>query len=155
VVAYSTDGRVWLPAAPLGSAVLPAGTVAGVYNDGTATHVLVGAPVRIAVFAAGKWGDPSRIAAGPPTISRSGALQVRRLADGSVSVTGRVSVVSQAHLYVGLVGSPQRQTLLLRPGVVPVRVRARLRRGVTARLRVAAVDPWGRKAALVLTFRAP
>lgn len=155
VVAYSTDGKVWLPATTLASAALPAGGVAGVYNDGTTTHVLVAAPVRIAVFAAGKWGDPSRIAAGPPTISRNGALQVHRLADGSVSLTGRVSVVSQAHLYVGLVGSPQRQSLLLRPGVLPVRVRAHLRPGVTARLRIAAVDPWGRKAALVLTFRAP
>jgi GH25 family lysozyme M1 (1,4-beta-N-acetylmuramidase) len=155
VVAYSTDGKVWLPAASLVSAVLPAGDVAGVYNDGTTTHVLVDAPVRIAVFAAGRWGDPSRIAAGPPTVSRNGALHVHRLADGSLSVAGRVSVVSQAHLYIGLIGSPQRQSLLLRPGVVPVRVRAHLRPGVTAHLRIAAVDPWGRKAALVLTFRAP
>jgi len=155
VIGYSTDGKVWLPAATLASAALPSGDVAGVYNDGTTTHVLVAAPVRIAVFAAGKWGDPSLIAAGPPTVSRSGPLQVKRLADGSVSITARVSAVSQAHLYVGLVGSAQRQSLLLRPGVVPLHVRAHLRRGVTARLRVAAVDPWGRKAAIVLTFRAP
>jgi GH25 family lysozyme M1 (1,4-beta-N-acetylmuramidase) len=155
VVGYSTDGKVWLPAATLASAALPTGAVAGLFNDGTTTHVLVGAPVRIAVFAAGKWGDPSLIGAGPPTVSRNGALQVKRLADGSVSITARVSVVSQAHLYVGLVGSPQKQSLLLRPGVVPVRVRAHLKHGVTAHLRVAAVDPWGRKTALVLTFRAP
>jgi GH25 family lysozyme M1 (1,4-beta-N-acetylmuramidase) len=155
VFGYSTDGKVWLPAATLASAALPAGDTAGVFNDGTTTHVLVSAPVRIAVFAAGKWGDPSLVAAGPPTVSRTALLRVRRLADGSVLVGTRVSVVSQAHLYVGLVGSATRQSLLLHPGVVPVSVRARLKRGVTAHLRVAAVDPWGRRAALVVTFRAP
>jgi hypothetical protein len=103
------------------------------------------------------WGDPSLVAAGPPTPLLVGPLRVRRLRDGSVLVTGRVRVPSQAHLWISVLG-PTRQSLLRRPGAVPVRVRLsgrRLPRGARAKLRVAARDPWGRKAVLVAPFRAP
>jgi hypothetical protein len=72
-----------------------------------------------------------------------------------VVVRTRVSVASQVHLFVGLAGGVSHESLLLHPGSVPITLRVRLERGVTARLRVAAVDPFHRRAALLMTFRAP
>jgi len=84
-------------------------------------------------------------------------LKARRLRDGSVLVTARVRLPSQAHLWVSVKG-PTHQSLVRKPGAVPVRVRISgrsLPRGTRATLRVAARDPWGRKAALLAAFRAP
>ena len=78
--------------------------------------------------------------------------------DGSLLLTARVSLPSQAHLWIGLQGGAARQSLVLKPGSVPVRVHVsarRLGRGARARLRIAARDPWGRSAQLVVPFRAP
>ena len=80
----------------------------------------------------------------------------KRLLDGSVVVRTRVSVASQAHLFVGLAGGVSKESLVLHPGTVPVVVRIRhVKRGVTVRLRIAAVDPFKRRAALLLAFRVP
>ena len=157
VIGYSTDGLVWRPAEALAAPALPAGDVAGAYTDSATglVHVLVNGPVRIAAFAAGRWGDPSLVTAGLPTVYRNGPLTVSRLRDGSVVVRTRVSVASQAHLFFGLAGGATREKLVLQPGSVPVTVRLHLKRGVNVKLRVAAVDPFKRKAVLLLPFRAP
>jgi lysozyme len=156
VVGTSSDGIVWHAAPQLSTASLPATDEVGAYFDGTLLHVLTRVPERIALFAPGRWGDPSLVAPGPPTIARAGAFGAKRQADGSVVVYARLSVASQAHLFVGLVGGPIRQqSLLVKPGPFAIRLRVQLRRGVVGHLRVAAVDPWGRRAAAVLAFRGP
>jgi len=156
VLAYSLNNTVWHALGTLAGPTLPAGAVAGTYNDGTTLHVIIGQPLRVAAFAAGRWGDPSLVAEGLPTVYRNGPLTAKRLRDGSVVVRTRVSVASQAHLFVGLAGGVSKESLVLHPGTVPVVVRIRhLKRGVTVRLRVAAVDPFKRRAALLLAFRVP
>lgn len=158
VLGYSTDNVVWRPVMALAGPKLPNGDVAGAYTDSSngAVHVLVSKPVRLAAFAAGRWGDPSLVAAGLPTVYRNGPLTVRRLRDGTVVIRTRVSVSSQAHLFVGIAGGATHEKLVLRPGSVPVTLRVHLKkRGVTARLRVAAVDPFKRHAALLLPFKTP
>jgi GH25 family lysozyme M1 (1,4-beta-N-acetylmuramidase) len=156
VLAYTLDNTVWHALTALAAPTLPAGGIAGTYNDGTTLHVILAQPMRIAAFAAGRWGDPSLVAEGLPTVYRNGALTAKRLADGSVVVRTRVSVASQAHLFVGLAGGVTKESLLLHPGSVPIVVRIRhLRPGVMAHLRVAAVDPFKRRAALLLAFRVP
>ena len=157
VLGYSLDNVVWRPVLPLAAASLPTGDVAGTYTDPTTgvVHVLVSQPLRLAAFAAGRWGDPSLVAAGLPTVYRNGPLTVTRLRDGSVLVRTRVSVASQAHLFVGLAGGVTRESLLLRPGSVPITLRLHVKRGQSVKLRVAAVDPFKRHAVLLLPFRAP
>lgn len=157
VLGYSVDGVVWRTPQQLAGPSLPAGDVAGVYVDqGTGVlHVLASQPVHLAAFAAGRWGDPSLVAAGLPTVYRSGPLTLKRLRSGVVVVQTRVTIASQAHLFVGLAGGVTRESLVLRPGRVPITLRVRLKPGVKAKLRVAAVDPFHRKAQLLLPFRAP
>jgi GH25 family lysozyme M1 (1,4-beta-N-acetylmuramidase) len=157
VLGYSLDGVIWRTPQALAAPTLPAGDVAGTYTD-TATgvvHVLVDQPVRLAAFAAGRWGDPSLVAAGLPTVYRNGPLTAKRLRSGVVVVRTRVSVASQVHLFVGLAGGATRESLVLHPGSVPIVLRLHLKHGVAVKLRVAAVDPFRRHAALLLPFRAP
>jgi lysozyme len=159
VVGYSEDGRVWLAAPKLQTPTLPPGQIAGTYADAAGlVHVLLRAPRRVALFRPGAWGDPTRIAAGLPTPRLVSALHVKRQRDGSLLLTARISLPSQAHLWIGLQGGSARQSLLLKPGSVPVRLHLsgrRLVRGTLARVRIAARDPWGRSAQLVIPFRAP
>jgi GH25 family lysozyme M1 (1,4-beta-N-acetylmuramidase) len=157
VLGYSLDGVIWRTPQALAAPTLPAGDVAGTYTD-TATgvvHVLVDQPVRLAAFAAGRWGDPSLVAAGLPTVYRNGPLTAKRLRSGVVVVRTRVSVASQVHLFVGLAGGATRESLVLHPGSVPIVLRLHLKHGVAVKLRIAAVDPFRRHAALLLPFRAP
>ncbi|MDX6485126.1 MAG: hypothetical protein QOF43_279, partial [Gaiellaceae bacterium] len=158
VVGTSVDGKLWSAAPRLRQSTLPVAALTGTYVDPSGlTHVLLRTPARVALFTPGAWGDPSLVAAGPPTPRLAGRLQVRRLRDGSVLVTARVRVPSQAHLWISVQG-PTRQSLLRTPGVVPVRVHLsgrRLPRGAKATLRVAARDPWGRAGVLLTPFRAP
>lgn len=158
VLGYSVDGRIWRTPVALAGPTLPAGELAGVYTDPATgvVHVLADQALRLAQFAAGRWGDPSLVAPGLPTVYRNGPLSVRRLRSGVVVIRTRVAVASQAHLYVGIAGGSTSQSVVLRPGSIPIVVRVRLRkRGVQAKLRVAAVDPFGRHAALLLPFTAP
>ena len=157
VLGYSVDGTVWRTPETLAGPTLPAGDVAGAYTDSATgvVHVLVSQPVRLAAFAAGRWGDPSLVAAGLPTVYRNGPLTAKRLRSGVVVVRTRVSVASQVHLFVGLAGGVTHETLVLHPGSLPIVVRVRTKAGVTAHLRIAAVDPFHRRAALLLTFRSP
>jgi GH25 family lysozyme M1 (1,4-beta-N-acetylmuramidase) len=158
VVGWSVDGVLWLVAPPLATAVLPVAKLAGTYVDAAGlAHVLLRTPARVRLFEHGVWGDPSLVAAGPPTPRLIGPLHVRRQRGGSLLVTGRMRVPSQAHLWISVQG-PTKQSLVRKPGAVPVRILLsgkRFPRGAKATLRIAARDPWGRKAALVTRFRAP
>jgi len=157
VLGYSLDNVVWRPAVALAAPSLPSGDVAGTYTDPATglVHVLVSQPLRLAAFAAGRWGDPSLVAAGIPTVYRNGPLTVTRLRSGTVLVRTRVSVASQAHLFVGLAGGVTRESLVLHPGSIPITLRLHLKHGVDVKLRVAAVDPFKRHAVLLLPFRTP
>jgi GH25 family lysozyme M1 (1,4-beta-N-acetylmuramidase) len=160
IVGFSTDGKVWHAADRLAAPALRAGAVAGTYADAAGlVHVLLRVPARVALFEPGSWGDPSRVADGPPTPRRVAALRATRLRNGVVQVKTRVATPSQALLFVNVVGKTSvKRARLLRPGSLPVLVRVsgrRLQHGAVARLRIAARDPYGRRAALVLAFRAP
>jgi hypothetical protein len=81
---------------------------------------------------------------------------VTRLRDGSVRVTGRALVPSQADVLVNVIAHTRiKHTRLLRPGPVSINARLQLARGRTARLKIATTDPYGRHGTLVLTFRGP
>ena len=160
VVGTSTDNKVWHAASHLAGPALAVAQLAGTYADASGlTHVLLRTPARIALFAAGSWGDPTLVAAGPPAPRLVGKLHAKRLRNGAVVVTGRVVVRSQALLFVNIVGKTSvKRSQLRRPGGVPVRVAVSGRRlppGTSASLRIAARDPYGRSAALVARFRAP
>jgi lysozyme len=157
VLGYSLDGKVWRVTLPLNGPALPVAQLVGRFADAAGnTHVLLRAPVRLAFFEPGSWGDPTLVAAGLPTPKRASPLRVRRLRGSAIEVTTRVSVPSQARLLVNVPRKvPARRSQLLRPGVLPVRVRLKLTRGARATLRVVATDPYGRRATLVLPFRAP
>ena len=160
VLGTSTDNKVWHVAPHLLTPSLPVAQLTGTYVDGTGlTHVLLRTTGRIALFAAGAWGDPSLVAAGPPTPRLVGSLRAKRLRNGVVVVTGRVRLPSQALVLVNIPGKTSvKRSQVLRPGVVTVSVRVsgrRLPRGTTASLRVAARDPYGRSAELLARFRAP
>ncbi len=160
VVGTSTDNKVWQAAPLLDTPALPVAQLTGTYADAAGlTHVLLRATGRIALFTAGSWGDPSLVAAGPPAPRLVGTLHAKRLRSGVVVVTGRVTVPSQALLFVNLAGKTSvKRSQLLKPGAVPVRVAVsggRLLRGTSAALRVAARDPYGRRAELMARFRAP
>lgn len=174
-VAGLASGRTWQALPQLTTAALAAGQSAGIYRDATgALHVLTRVAGTFALFAPGKWGDPSRVAAGRPLLKRVAPLRIRGRADGSLLVTTRVTVASQAHLYASLGGVPivqqgsrlgwwlhgrtakTVQALQRTPGGFPLRLRVsarRLRRGTTYHLRLAAVDPYGRKASLTIKVR--
>ena len=157
VIGYSTDGKVWLPTTALKSTALPVGTSVGTYTDPAGLpHVVLGVTARIRLFTPGKWGDPRLVAAAPPQPRLVGSLHVKRLVSGAVVLTGRVFVPSQALLTTNVPGrTSNRRLQLLKPGGIPVRLTLHIPRGVTGTLRVAARDPWGRKAQLLARFRGP
>ena len=70
VVGFSSDGKVWAPVAALTGTTLPDGLDAGAYTDGAVLHVLTRAAGRFALFRPGAWGDPSRVSALQPVLSR-------------------------------------------------------------------------------------
>ncbi len=178
VVGFSTDGKVWLFVSPLGARTLPVTLAQGTYLDGTVLHVLTRAPGRLALFRAGRWGDPQLVSTGAPVV-RFAPPVVSRRADHSVLFVTRLLTNSQAHLYatvvagrtailrrgsrlgvtLGTAGTTRTaQTLVLAPGGLPVRLRfagVHLPRGSVVRLRIAAIDPWGRRSVFTFTFKAP
>jgi len=112
--------------------------------------------LQLRLFVSGSWGDPTFVAAGLPTPRLVSRLQVTRLGDGSVRVTGRALVPSQARILVNVIArSRVKRTQLLRPGAIAINVRLHLPHGRTARLKIAATDPYGRHGTLVITFRGP
>jgi hypothetical protein len=108
-------------------------------------------------------------------------LRVSRQRDGTILLVTRLSTSSQAHLYatvlptrgmqppilkagsrfaIPLGGGSTRtvQVLVLNSGGFPVRLRLSGRGVVTrtlVRIRVTAIDPWGRRGAFTVSFRAP
>lgn len=164
VIAFSADGRVWLPVAPLPSPALPGTLRQGAYLDGGVLHVLTRDAGRIALFRPGRWGDPRRISPRAPVLRRLTAKATRQR-DGSVLLLARLSTSSQAHLYASasapilssgsrVAGGSARQALVLRSGAFPLRLRLKTR-GRLVRVRLTAVDPWGRRGAFTLSLRVP
>jgi hypothetical protein len=181
IVGFSKDGKVWLPVGTLGGRTLPAGLGQGVYLDGSALHVLTRQAGRIALFRPGRWGDPRRISARAPVIRRLTSVRLTRVRNGSVVLATRLSTSSQAHLYgtvlrtrgsrplileagsrlgapLGHGSATSVQALVLAPGRFPLQLHLAghgLARGALVRIQVRAVDPWGRRGGLTLSFRAP
>jgi GH25 family lysozyme M1 (1,4-beta-N-acetylmuramidase) len=157
VVGFSSDGNVWRPAASLTTTSLPEGQVAGTYVDASGVlHILLRSAHQLRLFIPGSWGDPTLVSAGLPTPRRVAPLLVTRLRDGSVRVRTRALVPSQARILVNVIARTKiKRTQVLRPGAIPINIRLHLPRSRTARLKIAATDPYGRHSTLVLTFRGP
>ncbi len=157
IVGYSTDGKVWRPASVLTTTALPDGQLAGAFVDANGVlHTLLRAATELRLFVPDSWGDPTRVSAGLPTPRLVSGLHVTRLRDGSVRVTGLALVPSQARVLVNVIARTRiKRTQLLKPGAVGINVRLQLPHGRAARLKIAATDPYGRHASLVLTFRGP
>ena len=157
IVGYSTDGKAWRPAVPLTTPSLPAGEVAGAFVDANGTlHALLRAAGQLRLYAPGSFGDPTLVAAGLPTPRLVSRLALTRLRDGSIRLTTRVAVPSQADVLANVIAHTRiTHRRLLRPGTFTVNLRLRLPRGHTARLKIAATDPYGRHATLVVPFRGP
>jgi hypothetical protein len=168
---------VWQPLAELPTSTLPTAQVAGTYRDPAGTlHLLTRTAGRIALFAAGKWGDPRYATALKPRIALVSHVGVEKAVGGGIVVYGRITLDTQAHLYVTLLSAngtklllPQKgarigwwlqgkpaktlQALQLRPGALPFRLRvpaAQLHGRGGHTLRIVALDPYGRKSALVV-----
>ena len=172
---------VWQPLAALPSPVLPADQQAGTYRDDTgAVHVLTRTAGRIALFAAGKWGDPRYATALRPRVTLITSVTAHTAPDRSATVLTRITLDTQAHLYVSLVAAngtrlklPQKtarigwwlqgtkpaktlQALQLVPGSLPIRLRvpaAQLRARGPYTLRITAVDPYGRRSTVAVKVR--
>jgi GH25 family lysozyme M1 (1,4-beta-N-acetylmuramidase) len=168
---------VWQPLAELPTPILPPAQQAGTYRDAAGTlHLLTRTAGRIALFAVGKWGDPRYATALKPRVALVNKVKKTTTADGSIVVYGRITLDTQAHLYVTLAaangtkllltqkgsrvgwwlqGNPAKtlQALQLQPGALPVRLRVRaaqLRAKGPHTLRIVALDPYGRKSALAV-----
>jgi len=181
VAAFSTDGKIWVPIDALTSASLQGNLLLGTYDAGGVLHVLTRRAGRIAFFRPGRWGDPRRISPKAPVVRPLTPLGVSRQRDGTILLVTRLSTSSQAHLYatvlpthgaqppilkagsrfaIPLGGGSTRtvQVLVLNSGGFPVRLRLSGRGVATralVRIRVTAIDPWGRRGAFTVSFRAP
>lgn len=169
---------VWQPVAELPSALLPEGQETGAYRDASgALHLLTRRPGRIGLFAPGRWGDPRYVSAKRAKVTVVNGPAVTRAADGTAFVYGRLTLDSQAHLYasvvtprgpvlltqqgsrlgIGLKGRPAKtlQALQLRPGALPFRLKLPARQlaaqGSYA-VRIAAIDPYGRRSEVLVRF---
>jgi hypothetical protein len=168
---------VWQPLAELPTPVLPPEQQAGTYRDAAGTlHLLTRTAGRIALFAAGKWGDPRYATKLKPRVALVNDVTTAKVAGGGMVVYGRITLDTQAHLYVTITaangtkllltqkcsrlgwwlqGSPAKtlQALQLQPGALPFRLRvpaAQLRAKGPHVLRIAAIDPYGRKSTLLV-----
>jgi lysozyme len=157
IVGYSPDGKAWRPADTLTAASLPAGQLAGSFVDAAGVlHTLLSAPEQLRLFRPGSFGDPRFVSPGLPTPKLVSRVLVTRLRDGSVRLTGRVSLPSQADVLTNVIAHTRIvHKRLLRPGVFAVNFRLHLPKGRTARLKIVATDPYGRHGTLVFPFRAP
>ena len=182
MLGYSTDSTIYAAVTPLPGPSLPQTLQIGSYvgTDGL-LHVLTRIPVRLAQFQAGKWGDPRGSSVSGPTLVQKKPVQLKKRPDGTVLVLTKLTIPSQAHLYASVFAkgstrlailkhgsrlgpwlegkaSKTAQTLILKAGAIPVRMRLNgkaLKSGQQYRLRVIALDPWGRRATLIVPFRRP
>jgi GH25 family lysozyme M1 (1,4-beta-N-acetylmuramidase) len=182
VPGFLPGSGVWQPLAELASPALPSGQQFGAYRDAAgALHVLTRVPGRVALFAAGHWGDPRFDSASRPSLTLITAPTVQPRPNGTVLLLGRFTLDSQAHVYASVVdpggaravllqqgsrlgwwlqGLPTKtfQTLQLRPGAFPIRARIpaqQLRAAGGYTLRIVAIDPYGRRAQLLVPFTPP
>ncbi|HZT84104.1 MAG TPA: GH25 family lysozyme [Gaiellaceae bacterium] len=180
VLGYATDGRVYQAVPPLQSAQLPPGTAVGWYVDpDKLTHVLTRTPFQLALFRQGAWGDPRYTSPnGPSLMTQTPFRAVPHPADHSLLLLTRIAVHSQARVSatvtgphgaaVVILGHGSRlgprlraggfqvaQSYLRKPTSMQVRLRlnARTLRPGAYRLRIVAVDPWGRHGRRTLRFR--
>jgi GH25 family lysozyme M1 (1,4-beta-N-acetylmuramidase) len=177
---YSTDGKVYHPVPSLQPAQLPPGTAVGWYVDANnLTHVQTRTPFELALFKQGAWGDPTYTSLKGPALATQ--IPFRALphpADHSLLLLTRLAVHSQARMSASVTG-PHGITIPIlgrgsrfgarldagtfqavqayrrKPGQMEVRLRLNARTLVRGayRLRVLAVDPWGRHGRLTLRFR--
>jgi GH25 family lysozyme M1 (1,4-beta-N-acetylmuramidase) len=181
VVAFSRDGKIWTPITTLTAPLLAGSLLQGSYDAGGVLHVLTRQAGRIALFRPGRWGDPQRISPRAPVVRPMTPLTVTRQRDGTILLVTRLSTSSQSHLYAAVLPTKGRQpsilkngsrfavplgggatrtvqVLVLKSGGFPVRLRLS-GKGIAARalirIRVTALDPWGRKGAFTISFRAP
>jgi hypothetical protein len=181
VLGYSTDRRVYHAVPPLQSATLPLGTTVGWYVDSNSlTHVLTRTPLQLALFKKGAWGDPTYTSPNAPAMKAQVPLEVLpHAADRSILLITRISLNAQARVSASVTGAGRTVPVLgkgsrlgvrlragtfrlaqayrARPGAITVRLRLNARgwRPGSYRLRVVALDPWGRRGALTLRFRYP
>jgi len=182
VLGYSTNGKVYNPVPVLQPAVLPPGTAVGWYVDSNnLTHVLTRTPFQLALFKKGAWGDPSYTSVSGPALTRQVPLEVlSHPSDRSILVLTQIGVHAQARVSASVLGAGGRVVPILgsgsrlgvrlrpgtyrlaqayrpRPGTMAVRLRLNARGWVPGayRLRVVALDPWGRRSVLTLRFRYP
>jgi hypothetical protein len=182
VLGYSTDGKVFHSIPALQPAELPPGTAVGWYVDSSnLTHVLTRTPFQVALFKRGAFGDPTYTSPNGPSLRTQRPLEVLpHAADHTILLLTRLSLASQAQLSASVTGLGHRSVAILgkgsrlgvrlraggyrtakayrpRPGTVIVRLRLNARgwRPGAYRLRVVAVDPWGRRSGLTLRFRYP
>jgi GH25 family lysozyme M1 (1,4-beta-N-acetylmuramidase) len=182
VLGYSTDGKVFNPIPALSPAALPPGTAVGWYVDASnLTHVLTRTPFQIAQFKRGAWGDPTYTSPTGPSLKTQRPLEVLpHGADHTILLAARLTLQSQAKLSATVTGPGGRPVAILgkgsrlgarlraggyriakayrpRPGtvIVQLRINARGWRPGAYRLRVVALDPWGRRKAITLGFRYP
>jgi GH25 family lysozyme M1 (1,4-beta-N-acetylmuramidase) len=180
VLGYSTDSRVFHSVPPLQPAQLPAGTAVGWYADSNnLTHVLTRTPFQVALFKQGAWGDPTYTSPNGPALAKQTRFRaLPHPADRSLVLLTRLAVHSQARITasvtgphgvpVSILGRRSRfgarlgagsyravQSYRRKPGSLQVdlRLNARVLRSGSYRLRVVAVDPWGRRSRLTLSFR--
>jgi GH25 family lysozyme M1 (1,4-beta-N-acetylmuramidase) len=139
VVGFSTDGRVWLPVAPLTSSALPTGLLAGVVEG----HVLTRRPGLYKLFVPNAWGDPRKVSRFGPRLRRVAPIRVTTLRSGVRIVSTRMSTPSQIFFQPG-------RRRILAPGTFPVRIR--VHKG-THVVHLVAVDPYGRRGGFTLSFR--
>ena len=182
ILAYSNDAKLYVPVPALAGPELPAGGVIGSYLQDGIAHVLTRIPVRLALFQAGAWGDPSLSALTGPTPVQKSNLHLLARKDKTVLVLTRLASPSQAYLFAQVIASGGKRlpilpsgsifvkaltpgqaprtvrAQLLRPGGIVVRLRLNARtlvHGATYTLSVTALDPFGRTATLELPFTYP
>jgi len=181
VLGYSTDGKVYHSVPALQPAQLPPGTAVGWYVDSNnLTHVLTRTPLQLALFKKGAWGDPTYTSPTGTALTAQTPLEVLpHPSDRSVLLVTRLAVHAQSKISASVTGRggkavpilgrgsrlgaplkagsyPVAQAYRPRPGAMAVRLRlsARTLSG-PYRLRVVALDPWGRRSVLTLRFRYP
>jgi GH25 family lysozyme M1 (1,4-beta-N-acetylmuramidase) len=181
VLGYSTDDRVYHAVPPLQPGTLPPGTTVGWYVDASSlTHVLTRTPLEFALFKKGAWGDPTYTSPNAPALRAQVPLEVvPHRADRSLVISTRIALNAQARVSASVTGAGGTVPILgkgsrlgvrlragtlrlaqayrARPGamLVHLRLNARGWRPGSHRLRIVALDPWGRRGVLTLRFRYP
>lgn len=179
VLGYSRHHTVFSTVTPLSPPQLAPGEIVGSYLDTDGlTHALTRVPLRLALFTAGGWGDPTYTSPKGPALTASPLKTVFQRASHTLVVLTQLSSASQARLTAFIVAPDGRRLGILlsgsrlgsrltpgsaphsvsaqrnRPGPFAVRLRVNGRHLQPGRysLHVSAIDPWGRTSHLSLPF---